>query len=700
MDKKRVPKKNIEPVLVDIKKPDFNYDQVGKFESLNLQRIAGEYKKKSSGFPFISFFKWGIGFILFFIIIFAVFGFINIKTAQVTLEAKGESASSHLFKSLDSFKNLETDEAQNSLIKSKEKLDEIDKFINNNPKNFVLSAGFKFVPFLKNVGGFLKQITEFNIDLINLSSIFTDLQHNGFSYFQNDGDKLIDLLKKSQDLVKEIKDEVNTLRNQANEIKDFSYFSKIDELLESNYFVYSKNLYVIEDFLNGLVELFDSDDEKHILLMFQNSSELRPAGGFLGSYGEIIIKNGRMKELVVEDIYWPDHEINFNEKYIAPEPLQRITKDWGARDANWFFDFSVSAENTMNMLERSKLYKDENIEFEGAIAINVNVLGSIMDNIEEIKLDEYEMVIDGKNFLAELQREVEVGKDKQAGENPKKILSVLAPKIIEKLENLSEDEMKNLINILSSHVENKDVMFYARDRKLTSLFRNYGIGGRVYEVPDSFWGSYLAVVNSNIAGGKSDAFTKQDINLWLNVNSEGGVLGDLNIIRTHEGQFEEDGWYRATNKDYMKIFTNSGSNLIFADGNSIRTEILKDYESDYIKLPVLDYEENKIYNESQNIWITNEFGKQVFATWVLTDAGEISNFELRYENPSLDKFELKEGKKFRFVFDKQSGSDSSLNLKISAPLGYVWEESDSSIYKYETDNVSKRIIIDLTLKEN
>jgi hypothetical protein len=323
-----------------------------------------------------------------------------------------------------------------------------------------------------------------------------------------------------------------------------------------------------------------------------------------------------------------------------------------------------------------------------------------MDNIEEIKLDEYEMVIDGKNFLAELQREVEVGKDKQAGENPKKILSVLAPKIIEKLENLSEDEMKNLINILSSHVENKDVMFYARDRKLTSLFRNYGIGGRVYEVPDSFWGSYLAVVNSNIAGGKSDAFTKQDINLWLNVNSEGGVLGDLNIIRTHEGQFEEDGWYRATNKDYMKIFTNSGSNLIFADGNSIRTEILKDYESDYIKLPVLDYEENKIYNESQNIWITNEFGKQVFATWVLTDAGEISNFELRYENPSLDKFELKEGKKFRFVFDKQSGSDSSLNLKISAPLGYVWEESDSSIYKYETDNVSKRIIIDLTLKEN
>ena len=72
---------------------------------------------------------------------------------------------------------------------------------------------------------------------------------------------------------------------------------------------------------------------------------------------------------------------------------------------------------------------------------------------------------------------------------------------------------------------------------------------------------------------------------------------------------------------------------------------------------------------------------------------------MRYRSPSQDNFKLKAGDKFRFVFDKQSGSDTNLLVKISAPLGYLWEESDSSTYTYETDNPSKRVIVDLTLKD-
>ncbi|HMB17559.1 MAG TPA: DUF4012 domain-containing protein, partial [Candidatus Paceibacterota bacterium] len=303
MSKKEVPKKNIEPVLVDIKKPDFNYDQTRRFDSLNLKRISGEYQDDPSKFSWGRVLRWSIGVVVFLLVIFGAFGFMNVKSAKVTLEAKGESASSHLFQSFEAIKDLETEEAKTSLVKSKEKLQEIDKFINENPKNFVLSAGFKFVPFLKNMGGFLKEVTEFNIDLIKLSAVLTELQHNGFSYFKKDGESLLDLMKQAQGLVKDIKSEVEVLRNKSNEIKGLSYFDRVEELLEKNYFVYSNNLYVIEDFLEGAVELFESKKPQHILLMFQNSSELRPAGGFLGSYGDLIIQNGQMKDLIVEDIY-------------------------------------------------------------------------------------------------------------------------------------------------------------------------------------------------------------------------------------------------------------------------------------------------------------------------------------------------------------------------------------------------------------
>lgn len=39
MSKKTVPKNNIDPIIVDIKKPNFNYEHLRKFETVNLTKI-------------------------------------------------------------------------------------------------------------------------------------------------------------------------------------------------------------------------------------------------------------------------------------------------------------------------------------------------------------------------------------------------------------------------------------------------------------------------------------------------------------------------------------------------------------------------------------------------------------------------------------------------------------------------------------
>jgi hypothetical protein len=695
---KKVPRKNIDPVLVDVKKPNFNYKRSSKFSNLDLKRISGEYKGSGNN-SIKNILKWGVGAIVIVFIVFGTMTVANLKSTKVVLEAKGELVSNYLFDSLESIKNFETKEAQDSLVKSKEKLDEIDSLINENPKNFVLSASFKFVPFLKDVGSFLKQAAQFNVDLIHLSNILSTIQSDGFSYFRNDGEKLLELMHEGRELLGNIKSEVSFLRNKTESLGKLVHFGEMGNVLENKYFTYSNQLYAIEDFLGGAIDIFESEEEKHIILMFQNSSELRPAGGFLGSYGDLVIQKGQMKDLIVEDIYWPDHEINFDEKYIPPEPLQRVTRDWGIRDANWFFDFPTSAETVLSMLEQSKIYKEEGINFEGVIGIDVDVLGTIMEYVGEVELPDYDMTIDHENFLTELQREVETGRDKQAGENPKKILAVLAPMIMERLENFSGDELERVMDDLNNHINNKEIVFYARDKKISNFFQKNELAGSIYELPDSFWGGYLAVVNSNIAGGKTDAFINQEINVWLNVGSGGGVMGDLKITRKHNGENEEDSWYREVNKDYIKIYTNPSSNLVFMEGNDERYEIKEEYDSSYKKLDALKkIEETKIYDDTYNTWKTEEFGKTVFGTWLLTSPEEESNLEVRYESPAAKNLKLKPGEKFKFIFDKQSGSDTALNIKISAPLGYVWVESDSLIYEKNIENVSKRETINLTLK--
>ena len=153
-----------------------------------------------------------------------------------------------------------------------------------------------------------------------------------------------------------------------------------------------------------------------------------------------------MKELSVNDIYWPDHPKNFDLKVIPPEPIQILSKDWGARDGNWFFDFPTSAERVMTFLEASKIYKEKSVTFEGAISLNTFVVESMLEATGPISLPEYNLTISKDNFLEEIQREVEIGQDKKAGENPKKILTFVAPILIEKLQFLP-DEAKKILDL-------------------------------------------------------------------------------------------------------------------------------------------------------------------------------------------------------------------------------------------------------------
>ena len=143
---------------------------------------------------------------------------------------------------------------------------------------------------------------------------------------------------------------------------------------------------------------------------FQNPAEIKPAGGFLGSYADLTINSGRLVNIDIRDIYDPDGQLTT--KIIPPLPLQAITTSWGARDANWFFDFPLSAKKVTELLESLKIYQEKNIQFSGVIALNIKILESVLELSGPIKLSDYQFEINRNNFLKEIQKEVEAGTDK------------------------------------------------------------------------------------------------------------------------------------------------------------------------------------------------------------------------------------------------------------------------------------------------
>ncbi|KKU11831.1 MAG: hypothetical protein UX16_C0003G0016 [Parcubacteria group bacterium GW2011_GWB1_45_7] len=450
----------------------------------------------------------------------------------------------------------------------------------------------------------------------------------------------------------------------------------------------------LERGLGAIIGFLDVPEDRRVILFFQNHSEIRPTGGFIGSYGEVVLGKGSVKSIKVDDIYTPDRDSLY--KIVPPKQLQSITAGWGARDANWFFDFPTSAEKVLELLEASEMYVNDGVKFDGAVALNANVVSDILRIIGPIYVPEYDVTLTSENFLFAVRDEVEAARSANPKENPKQILALIAPTIIERVQALNDDAKADLVVSLMNRAFNKDLQVYFRDSELQEFVAGTPFSGSVYEFPGVFNGDYLAVVDSNIAGGKTDIFVEQSITLDSEITSDSKVKDSLIIERQHAGDNEEEELYRKVNQNFIKIFTPPDTVLGSAVGITPKTVVPRvDYGSDYSVDPVLSAIEVTLTAfDELDLESYVESGKKVFAGWFSTSPGETRKLELTYERGGLF---VGNGAKYQFVFDKQSGVKSSLNYKVTAPDGYLWRENGSNVFSYSGNSIPARLVLNLTL---
>ena len=91
---------------------------------------------------------------------------------------------------------------------------------------------------------------------------------------------------------------------------------------------------------------------RRYLVLTQNPAELRPTGGYTGSYGIIGFDRGRVTERTFRDVFLLDFPWDF--PYIAPpreltDYLLGPNQPWQFADANWSPDFPTSAQDALRL---------------------------------------------------------------------------------------------------------------------------------------------------------------------------------------------------------------------------------------------------------------------------------------------------------------------------------------------------------------
>ena len=554
---------------------------------------------------------------------------------------------------------------------------------------------FSFVPILNQIPEAISKLVKLTITIGDINETIKQAESSGLAMIfgsENNGNTL--------GFLKRLRDDISAISGISGDLRNI--VSKSGVLSAENsakYIDFNIKANKATDGLDALINILSQPGDIHFLAVFENPSEIRPSGGFVGSYADITVNGGHIKDINVDDIYRPDKFLAL--KVIPPKQLQGMTGTWGARDANWFFNFPDSAKKTLQIIEESSIYKGPGIKFQGVIAVNVKVMQDILQVTGLIELPEYKLTLNNENFLEEVQYQIESGRDKIPGQNPKKILKFILPKLIDKLSSLNAADKKLLGEDVNYRLNNKDIKFYFKDKKLQNMAESFGFSGESYNIASNWSGDYLAVVDTNVAGGKTDIFMNQKVQLVSKIDERGFITDNLKITRVHSGQNQKQSWYRATNIDFLKVFTMPGSRLTALAGNTSKTIMpLVDYKSvNYLTDPDLAAVENTEQQLKEfNSFSYEENGKAVFGTWFNVPAGKSKELDETYE--SIRRVDLTPGSKFQFVLDKQSGVDSGFDYIIQAPNGFKWAESNDFIYHYKTDNIPSRLTIDLTLQRS
>jgi len=380
-----------------------------------------------------------------------------------------------------------------------------------------------------------------------------------------------------------------------------------------------------------VLTVLGAEHKRRYLVVFQNDRELRPTGGFIGSFALMDIEDGEIMNVEIPaggsyDLRW-----GLNERLAAPEALHLVNTRWEFQDSNWFADFPTSARTLSWFYEKSG-----GPTIDGIVAVDTRLMETLLSLLGPVDMPEYGKTVTAENFFIETQKAVEIEYDKEAN-RPKQFISDMAPKVLERLLGAGQDKLGSLMNSLSEALIRKDVQVWFRDEKEQRTASDYGWTGELKGLPDA---DFLAVVDTNIAGGKTDGVVSADIRHETEIMPDGQMVNTVRIRRTHAGK-RGDLFTGIKNIDYLRLYVPAGSELMAADGFERPGEGYFMKPDETLKAPtMLEAVEGKaLVDEKSGTRITQESGFTVFANWVQLEPGESRAVMLRYRLPHrFDRF--------------------------------------------------------------
>jgi len=290
--------------------------------------------------------------------------------------------------------------------------------------------------------------------------------------------------------------------------KDISFLtaqSWVDSLLNQSkdlkfaWQFYQQNQDYIDQAIMLTPDLLGGDSEKHYTVLLQNNTEIRPTGGFMGSYVTFYFNKGKLINYEVSDIYVPDGAITGHIE--APISLQTAFGHgtWKLRDSNWDSDFTKAAQDIDWFLERGGAGRRDVI-----VGVNLEVVEDLINYLGKISVGDYKVVLTKENLYETAQHQAEM--NFFPGSTAKKdFLQQATNQLLAQIKLLNHNQMANLFEIISHQFLQKNIQLYFKDAQAQSIIAKLGWDGAIdWKKTEKGVQDYLYISEANLGANKAN----------------------------------------------------------------------------------------------------------------------------------------------------------------------------------------------------
>lgn len=337
-----------------------------------------------------------------------------------------------------------------------------------------------------------------------------------------------------------------------------------------------KNLALLGKTLSAkLAELTGGGGAKTYLLLFENNMELRPTGGFIGSFGILTFDGGRIADLAVNDVYSADGQLNGHVEPPAPIKKYLGEANWWLRDSNWDPDFPTSAKRAEWFLD-----KETGRTVDGVIAIDLAPIKDILRYTGPIFLSDFNLDITSENIYQKTQEEVQddffPGTHKKAS-----FLTALSRNLLSQFSKLTTRQKVGLFKSFYLDFEGRHIQAFLHDDTSQNAISQLGWDGAV-NIPNcgnGCFGDIIGLVEANVGFNKVNYFIKrsEDLSVVLKPDKIERKL-TLTLENQANPQLGPSGRYRV----YIRLITPSDSQILSA--RSVTGEVAEDLPPEVTEL--------------------------------------------------------------------------------------------------------------------